>query len=259
MFLQFTERILSVVGGINRIHLFEMSLHKLAHVFIIIHNQHRRFCRFTKRTGNSNACLLRTLRNCSFICQQIFLSNSFFFLHHLIRLLNHSIQLVERQGYDKGRSLTYCRFYFNHTMMSLNEILHDVETDSGSRFVVACLIEGSEDFLLFVRTDSQSVVFHLYAEMVSILQQAAGQTYIILGIFQGVGHQIADNLGNGLLVNHRHELFGWIIYIKTNAFLLEGRSKALCHSMHQLRNVVQTEMNLHALLLHFVEIEQLIY
>lgn len=77
-----------------------------------------------------------------------FLSNSFFFLHHFIRLLNHSIQLVERQGYDKGRTLTYCRFYFNHTMMSLNEILHDVETDSGSRFVVACLIESSEDFLL---------------------------------------------------------------------------------------------------------------
>lgn len=51
---------------------------------------------------------------------------------------------------------------------------------------------------------------------------------------------------------------GWIIYIKTDAFLLEGRSKALCHSMHQLRNIVQTEMNLHALLLHFVEIEQLI-
>ena len=143
-------------------------------------------------------------------------------------------------------------------MMSPNEILHDVETDSGSRFVVACLIENSEDFLLFVRTDSQSVVFHLYAEMVSILQQAAGQAYIILGIFQGVGHQIADNLGNGLLIYHRHELIGWIIYIKTNAFLLEGRSKALCHSMHQLRNVVQTEMNLHALLLHFVEIEQLI-
>ena len=144
-------------------------------------------------------------------------------------------------------------------MMSLYEILHDVETDSGSRLVVACLIEGSEDFLLFVRTDSQSVVFHLYAEMVSILQQAAGQAYIILGIFQGVGHQIADNLGNGLLVNHRHELIGWIIYLKTDAFLLEGRSKALCHSMHQLRNVVQMEMNLHALLLHFVEIEQLIY
>ena len=144
-------------------------------------------------------------------------------------------------------------------MMSLNEILHDVETDSGSRFVVACLIESSEDFLLFVRTDSQSVVFHLYAEMGSILQQAAGQAYIILGIFQGVAHQIADNLGNGLLVNHRHELTGWIIYIKTDAFLLEGRSKAFYHSMHQLRNVVQTEMNLHALLLHFVEIEQLIY
>ena len=94
--------------------------------------------------------------------------------------------------------------------------------------------------------------------MGSILQQATGQVHIISGIFQGVGHQIADNLGNGLLVNHRHELIGWIIYLKTDAFLLEGRSKALCHSMHQLRNVVQMEMNLHALLLHFVEIEQLI-
>ena len=143
-------------------------------------------------------------------------------------------------------------------MMSLNKILHDIETDSGSRFIIPCLIKGSEDFLLLVRTDSQSVVFYLDAEMGSILQQAAGQAYIILGIFQGVAHQIADNLGNGLLVNHRHELIGWIIYIKTDAFLFEGRSKALCHSMHQLRNVVQTEMNLHALLLHFVEIEQLI-
>ena len=119
-------------------------------------------------------------------------------------------------------------------MMSLNEILHDVETDSGSRFVVACLIEGSEDFLLFVRTDSQSVVFHLYAEMGFILQKATGQAYIISGIFQGVGHQIADNLGNGLLIYHRHEIISRIINIKTDAFLLEGRSEAFCHSMHQL-------------------------
>ena len=143
-------------------------------------------------------------------------------------------------------------------MMSLNEILHDVETDSGSRFVVARLIEGSEDFLLFVRTDSHSVVFYLDAEMGSILQQATGQVHIISGIFQGVGHQIADNLGNGLLIYHRHEIISRIINIKTDAFLLEGRSEAFCHSMHQLRNVVQMEMNLHALLLHFVEIEQLI-
>ena len=118
-------------------------------------------------------------------------------------------------------------------MMSLNEILHYIETDSGSRLVISCLIEGSEDFLLLVRTDSQSVVFYLDAEMGSILQQTAGQAHIILRIFQGVGHQIADYLGNRLLVYHRHEIICWIIYLETDAFLLEGRSKTLSHSMHQ--------------------------
>ena len=233
MFLQFTERILSVVGGINRIHFLEMSLHKLAHVFVIIHNQHRRFYRFTKWTDNGLACLFRTLLIQRCICQQTFLCGSLFFLHHFIRLLYHSIQLVERQDYGKGRALAYFRFYFYHTMMSLYEILHDVETDSGSRLIISCLIEGSEDFLLLVRTDSQSVVLYLDAEMGSILQQAAGQAHIILRIFQGVGHQIADNLGNRLLVYHRHEIICWIFYLETDAFLLEGRSKTLSHSMHQ--------------------------
>ena len=69
--------------------------------------------------------------------------------------------------------------------------------------------------------------------MGSILHQTAGQTHIILRIFQGVGHQITDNLGNRLLIYHRHKIISRIFYLETDASLLEGRSKTLSHSMHQ--------------------------
>lgn len=111
-----------------------MSLHKLAHVFIIIHNQHHRFA--GSRSGLATASpAFENLAQLEFHLSADFPQQQFLLPSPFIRLLYHSIHLVERQGYDKGRSLTYCRFYFNHTMMSLNEILHDVETDSGSRLL----------------------------------------------------------------------------------------------------------------------------
>ena len=95
--------------------------------------------------------------------------------------------------------------------------------------------------------------------MLAIIGRLARETHEVLGIFGGVGHQIADNLGYCLAVYHRSKIIGRIIYFQLSSILLQGWLETLCHGVHHLGDVLQAEMYLHSLLLYLVEIKQLIH
>ena len=142
--------------------------------------------------------------------------------------------------------------------MSLHQILHDVESDTGSRLVVVSLIEGGKNLLLFVRTDSHAIILCRDDEMLAVFGKSAREMHVITGVLGGVGHQITDYLGNRLAIDDCRKIVGRIIHLQSGSLLLQGWLEPFCHRMHQLGNILQSEVNLQSLLLHLVEIEQLV-
>ncbi len=112
MFLQIAERILSVVGGIQP--------------YTFCRNEPSRSWRMSSSSSTISIVGFTGSRSGLATASPAFIRTSaqprassvsrfssadrLFFLHHFIRLLYHSIQLVERQGYDKGGSLSFFRF-----------------------------------------------------------------------------------------------------------------------------------------------------
>ena len=81
---------------------------------------------------------------------------------------------------------------------------------------------------------------------------------MVAGIFQGIGEQVADNLGDALAVNNGDKARLRDNDIEGDATLLHGRGKSLSDSLNQFGNVVLAIVEFQSLLLHLVEIEKLV-
>ena len=143
-------------------------------------------------------------------------------------------------------------------MVCFHQVLHDVQSDARARLVVLRLVEGREDFLLLVGSDSIAIIRHHDAEML-IVSHVAAQAHVVLRVFVGIRHQVADYFGYRFLVDDGSEIVLRIIHLQLGAVLPQGWLKSLHHGSYQLRDVLKLEVHLHAALLHLVEVEQLVH
>ena len=240
---------------------------KLAHICIVFHNEHRRLRLFAARsTGaiqSSGSIRIHAVAGSSPIAFSL-LGLITVSIHHLTGkvvlfvLAHHGILLADRQRNHEAGSPAHFRFHLHRAMMSLHQVLHDVQTDARARLVVLRLIEGREDFLLLIGSDAIAIIRHHDAEMLTVCHVAA-QAHVVLRVFVGIRHQVADYLGYRLLVDDGSEIVLRIIHLQLGSVLPQGWLKPLHHGGYQLRDVLKLEVYLHSALLHLVEVEQLVH
>ena len=166
--------------------------------------------------------------------------------------------LSNRQRDDEAGALPYFRFHTHIAIVLVDDGLHDGKADAGAGLVVASLIERIEDFLAVFLADACPVVGDADAERLTVGSHRAGEPNLVVRVLGSIGHKVADDLGDAFLVDHRREVVGRIVDMERDVALLQGGLEALGDGLHEVGNGVAGEMHREALLLHLVEVEQLV-
>ena len=143
--------------------------------------------------------------------------------------------------------------------MQIDDILHDVQADTGARLVVHRLEERLEDTLAVFLANADAIVADHDAEVHPVRLRPATEPHVVPRVFIGIRQQVADHLRHGFLVDDGREVLVWTVHRKPFAALLESRCKAFAHTLYKFMDVVRRKPHHQTLLLHLAEVEQLVH
>ena len=119
--------------------------------------------------------------------------------------------------------------------------------------------ERPEYFFTHVQRYNLSIVACRYPEMLFLLVHRQLETGKSLPVFQGIGQQITDNLGQGLLIYRGPDLLFRHLASQVHPSLLGQGSEAFAGKLHQPAQVTFLGIQLKAFVLGLAEVEQLVH